>query len=145
MEAPTMYQLMSQYKGKSISQFFIYSYNNAGNKQTAALRVTGLIEEVQALNLSEDCNQFMKDEIVDRLFNADFWKEDASEYPYLFYDYFVLGYGDMLKSIPNDEAIFSMFNCVTYGVVLLMYDDPSIYRFAKKNSGRSIFDLFRKK
>lgn len=145
MEIPTMHQLMSQYKGKSISQFFIYSYENAGNKHTAALRAKGLIDEVQELSLSEDCNRFMKEEIVSRLFDANFWKEDASEYPYLFYDYFVLGYGDRLKSIPNDEAIFSMFNCVTYSVVLLMYDDSNIHRFVKKNAGRSILDLFRRK
>lgn len=140
MKTPSMLDLMAQYKGKTISDFFIYSFNDAGNKQEATLRAIGLIEELKSLRLQTEFDNFMREEIITRLFDIDFFKEDAKEYPYLFYDYFVLGYGDMMKVPLNDEKIFVIFNSVTYSIVLMMYEDKKLLKFIKNNLKSSLLN-----
>jgi hypothetical protein len=140
MATPTMLQLEEQYKGRTTAEFIIYSYKDAKNKTEAALRVIGLKENITASGLTDDFNNFMKEEIVHFLWGKDFWKRDAGLYAYSFYDFFILGYGDKFMSPPSEEEIFEIFNCVTYSIVLMMYDDNNLYQHVKK-SGKK-FRLF---
>lgn len=145
METPTMLELMSRYKGKRVSDIFLSSYCDIGNKQEAKLRATSLIENVQLIHMDDDCKKFLIDEIVPRLWSLTFWKCDAEEYPYMFYRNFILDNRVRQVSIPNDEEMYIVFKCITSGVVLWMYDDKKLYRFIRKNSSRSSLSLFRRK
>ena len=137
---PSLQDLEKQYNGRTIAEFFMYSYSDAGNKNSTASRFISLNNELQSRKLSDDCNQFMKEMIIPNLWNKSFWKKDAGDYVYMYYDYFVLGYGDMFKRIPSDEGMFTILNCITYGIVLMMYDDQKLYKHIKRTSKK--FTLF---
>lgn len=145
MKTPTMLDLEKQYKGKTMAEFILHSYKESKNKREAGKRVLGLIEELKLSQITDDCNNFMKEEVFPYIWGKDFWKRDAGLYAYSFYDYFILGYGDFFKSLPTDEEIFTIFNCVTYGLVLMMHDDEAFYKHVR-NSQRSEkqFNFFTK-
>lgn len=130
-----MLELEKQYKGRTTAEFMLYSYKESKNKQGAAYRALGLIDEIKSFGIEEDFNNFMKEEIIPFIWERDFWLRDAGNYVYRFYDFFVLGFGDTFRLPPDDEQLFSVFNCTTYSLVLMIYDDEQLYHFVKK-SGR---------
>lgn len=139
MNIPTMFELEEQYKGRSTAEFILNSYKDTKDKQEASLRSAGLVGEVIAAGVKVEFFYYMKEEVSPFIWGKDYWLRDAGEYAYSFYDFFVLGYGDMLKPIPTDEKIFSIFNCVTYALVLKMYDDEKFYNHVKKSGRKFIF------
>lgn len=132
----TIIDLSKQYEGKRLVDFILYSYRDAKNFDNAAMRFAGLQDEIKKDLLFSDADAFMNEEIFPFMHEKKFWTQDAGDFINLFYDYYVLGYGDKFKPIPSDKQIFSIFNFVTYFIVLSMYQDKGFYKKVKKYSNR---------
>lgn len=124
--------LEQQYKGKRLIDLIFYSKRQTLNKHDCLLRVSGLENELHELEIYKDAQGYIQKELLPHLLDKSYWKQDAGNFVYSFYDYFVLGYGDFGRSIMSDEEMFSIMNYTIYYIVSLMHINNDIEYFLSR-------------
>lgn len=124
--------LEKQYRGRRLVDLIVYSQRKTRDKNGCMATSLQLKNELVELGVFDDAECFIKKEVMPNLLNKTYWKQDAGNFVYSFYDYFFLGYGDLGKLPMEDETIFGIMNYTIYYIVSIKYINSDIDNFLSK-------------
>ena len=135
----SMQILCRQLAGITVAEYLLNLYVSTKNLDNANVTSHDLFEIVLENDLNEKTLNFYFEKIDKNLYNKGYWKKEAEDFVYSFFDYFVLGYGDLGKTPLNDSQMIAIMNYILSTLVQKMFQEKGFYKLVNRMNKKYLF------